>query len=93
MALPWPHGLPTMPVPTVRPAPAPSAAARRDRLDLDRLRTIALAPVTTLVVMLLGLALLFVVPWIGLPFVALVVLPAVVFQLRAERRPYLRARR
>ena len=92
MALPWPHGLPTIPVPTVRTGPA-TPAARRSRLDLERVRAIALSPIITLVAMLLGLALLFVVPLVGLPFVALVVLPGVVFQLRAERRPYLRARR
>ena len=92
MALPWPHGLPTMPVPTVRVAPA-APATRRTRPELERLRAIALAPVTTLVAMLAGLVLLFAVPLVGLPFVALVVLPAVIFQLRAERRPYLRTRR
>jgi hypothetical protein len=43
--------------------------------------------------MLLGLALLFVLPLVGLPFVAVVVLPAVIYHLRAERRTALRRTR
>ena len=92
MAMPWPHGTPTLP----RSAPALSASeVRPDRTDADRrelsqvlepVRAIAASPVTALVAMLVGLALLFVLPLIGLPFVAVVVLPAVVYQLQAERR-------
>lgn len=103
MALPWPHGLPTLPRPTlprpasavrptVRPVPVPATSRSHSSLAA-RLRTLAVAPVTTLVAMLVGLALLFAVPLVGLPFVGLVVLPAVVFHLRAERRTQLRARR
>jgi hypothetical protein len=104
MALPWPHSTPTLPrpVPTVpRSTPAGrtasltaaagrvGTAARRNPL-LVRLGALATDPVTALVVMLLGLALLFVFPMVGLPFVALVVLPAVVYHLQSERRTNLR---
>ncbi|PVZ09008.1 hypothetical protein [Actinomycetospora cinnamomea] len=107
MALPWPHSTPTLPrpVPAVsQAAPArPSGAeaslttrvitAARSNPTLVRLGAGATSPVTALVVMLLGLALLFVLPMVGLPFVALVVLPAVVHQLRPENRALLRRRR
>jgi hypothetical protein len=100
MALPWPHSTPTLPrpVPAVpRTAPADStglaervtAAARRNPAVL-RLGALAANPLTALVVMLIGLALLFVLPLVGLPFVAVVVLPAVIFHLRPERRTALR---
>ncbi|MCD2190700.1 hypothetical protein [Actinomycetospora soli] len=91
MALPWPQNAPTLP----RFAPVGTTAepTRATRLDLDRLRAVATSPVTALVVMVLGLAGLFVVPMIGLPFVALVVLPVVVHQLRAEQRANLRRAR
>jgi hypothetical protein len=65
------------------------AAARRQPL-LVRLGAVATAPLTALIVMLVGLALLFALPPVGLPFVAVVVLPAVVYHLRAERRTALR---
>lgn len=92
MALPWPQNTPTLP----RFAPVGSTAepTRAVRLDLARLRDVATSPVTALVVMVLGLVGLFAVPMIGLPFVALVVLPVVVHQLRAEQRAnLLRSRR
>ena len=90
MALPWPHSAPTLP----RPVPALTRARLvenagemvRTRPVLARLAALATSPVTALIVMLAGLALLFVAPLIGLPFVALVVLPAVIYHLRAERR-------
>jgi hypothetical protein len=100
MALPWPHSTPTLPRPlsaVTRTAPADSAglaervtAAARRSPALVRLGAIAAHPLTALVVMLIGLALLFVLPLVGLPFVAVVVLPAVVFHLRPERRTALR---
>ena len=101
MALPWPHSTPTLPRPVPAPNPAGPAAraaaftervgtAARRHHALVRLGEIATSPLTALVVMLLGLALLFVLPTVGLPFVALVVLPAVVFHLRPERRTALR---
>jgi hypothetical protein len=100
MALPWPNTAPTLPRPVpaaTRPAPAGSAglvdrvgtAARRSP-RLARLGALATHPLTALVVMLLGLALLFVLPLVGLPFVAVVVLPAVIYHLRPERRTALR---
>ncbi|WP_433798261.1 hypothetical protein [Actinomycetospora sp. CA-084318] len=90
MALPWPQNAPTLP----RFAPVSTTeTTRAHRLDLARLRAVATSPVTALVVMVLGLAGLFVVPTIGLPFVALVVLPVVVHQLRAEQRANLRRSR
>lgn len=102
MALPWPHSTPTLPrpVPAV-PAPAGRTAsltgvaeragtAARRHPALVRLGALAASPVTALVVMLVGLALLFVLPMVGLPFVALVVLPAVVYHLQSERRSNLR---
>ncbi len=97
MALPWPHGTPTLPRP-VR-AVAPTATSTADRTTatrsalVARVEAVATAPMTALVVMLVGLALLFVLPPVGLPFVALVVLPAVIYQLRAERRTALRRSR
>jgi hypothetical protein len=108
MALPWPHSTPTLPrpVPAVS-APAPArpadtagraglvertrAAARRSP-RVAALGALAVNPLTALVVMLVGLALLFVLPLVGLPFVAVVVLPAVIFHLRPERRTALRRR-
>lgn len=104
MALPWPHSAPTLPRPVpAAPHPAPAGPAARvanlaDRVGrsartrpaLVRLGAVAAHPLTALVVMLLGLTLLFVLPPLGLPFVALVVLPAVVFHLRPERRTALR---
>lgn len=92
MALPWPHGTPTLTIPTVRPTPRVSQE-RTARPELARWRDLALSPTTALVAMVLGLVLLFAAPLIGLPFVALIVLPAVVFHLRAENRPHLRGRR
>jgi hypothetical protein len=100
MALPWPHSTPTLP----RPVPAPAAArttgrtgainrlgaAARRSPRLAALGAFATNPLTALVVMLVGLALLFVLPLVGLPFVAVVVLPAVVYHLRPERRTALR---
>ncbi|HWN28325.1 MAG TPA: hypothetical protein VNP37_15265 [Actinomycetospora sp.] len=100
MALPWPHSTPTLPRPVSavpRTAAADSAAlaerviaAARRSPAVVRLGTIAANPLTALVVMLIGLALLFVLPLVGLPFVAVVVLPAVIFHLRPERRTALR---
>jgi hypothetical protein len=102
MALPWPHTTPTLPrpvpaVPHATPAPADAAglvervtAAARSHPALVRLGELAAHPLTALVVMLIGLALLFVLPLVGLPFVAVVVLPAVIYQLRPERRTALR---
>ena len=101
MALPWPHSTPTLPRPvsaaprTARPAVAAGVAERattaaRSHPAFVRLGAIATSPLTALVVMLIGLALLFVLPLVGLPFVAVVVLPAVIFHLRPERRTALR---
>jgi hypothetical protein len=103
MALPWPHSTPTLPrpvsaVPRTAPARPADAAGFAERLTtaarrqpaLVRLGTLATNPLTALVVMLVGLALLFVLPLVGLPFVAVVVLPAVIFHLRPERRTALR---
>lgn len=92
MALPWPHDTPTLTIPAVRPTPR-LARERTSRPDLARWRDLVLSPTAALVAMILGLVLLFAVPMVGLPFVALVVLPAVVFHLRAENRQHLRARR
>lgn len=64
-----------------RTGPSPAVARAWDA---------ATSPTTALVIMLLGLALLFALPVVGLPFVALVVLPAVVYHLRAEHRVRLR---
>ena len=104
MALPWPHSTPTLtrPVSAVpHPAAARSSAPATGLVEritttarrhpaLVRLGEIATHPLTALVVMLIGLALLFVLPLVGLPFVAVVVLPAVIFHLRPERRTALR---
>ncbi|NMO90493.1 hypothetical protein [Actinomycetospora sp. TBRC 11914] len=92
MALPWPHNTPTLPrvgLPDLR-ADQPTTAARPTPEWLVRARDVATSPVTALVVMLLGLIGLFVLPMVGLPFVALVVLPIVIYQLRAEQRRNLR---
>ncbi|MEJ2889091.1 hypothetical protein [Actinomycetospora aeridis] len=97
MALPWPNTAPTLPRPVpaaTRPAPTGlvdrvGTAARRSP-RLVRLGALATNPLTALIVMLLGLALLFVLPLVGLPFVAVVVLPAVIYHLRPERRTALR---
>ncbi|HEY2195442.1 MAG TPA: hypothetical protein VGH76_24510 [Actinomycetospora sp.] len=91
MALPWPHNTPTLPrvgLPDLRADQ--SATARPTPEWLLRAREVATSPVTALVVMLLGLVGLFVLPMVGLPFVALVVLPIVIYQLRAEQRRNLR---
>jgi hypothetical protein len=104
MALPWPHSTPTLPRPVpAAPHPAPAGrtaslagvvdrvgTAARRHPALVRLGALATSPVTALVVMLVGLALLFVLPMVGLPFVALVVLPTVVYHLQSERRTNLR---
>ncbi|CAA9251013.1 MAG: hypothetical protein AVDCRST_MAG54-1983 [uncultured Actinomycetospora sp.] len=101
MALPWPHSTPTLPRPvsavprTARPAGSAGLAERvttaaRRHPALARVRALATNPLTALVVMLTGLALLFVLPLVGLPFVAVLVLPAVIFHLRPERRTALR---
>ena len=74
--------------PTVRLEPAQGRTAPPPATA--RLRAVATSPTTALVVMLLGLTLLFVLPVVGLPFVALVVLRAVVYHLRAEGRSRLR---
>jgi hypothetical protein len=99
MALPWPHGTPTLPRPlrAMSSTAAPTADRERTTVSrpalLTRVGAVATAPTTALVVMLLGLALLFVLPLVGLPFVAVVVLPAVIYHLRAERRTALRRTR
>lgn len=91
MALPWPQNTPTLPrIAAVGSTTERSAATR---IDLSRVRAVATSPVTALVVMVLGLVGLFAVPMVGLPFVALVVLPVVVHQLRAEQRANLRRTR
>ena len=98
MALPWPSGMPLLPrqaaassadasVPADAPAPGDAAAGLRHLAA--RSRELAVNPTTALVAMLLGLALLFVLPLVGLPFLAVVVLPLVIFHLRVERRPRL----
>lgn len=91
MALPWPHNTPTLP--RIALSERPSSAPVTVPALLERAREIASSPVTALVVMVLGLAALFVLPMVGLPFVALVVLPVVVHQLRAEQRHNLRRAR
>ncbi|MDT7745062.1 MAG: hypothetical protein QOE59_4140 [Actinomycetota bacterium] len=95
MALPWPHNTPTLPrvALTDLRADHPATTARTTPEWLVRAREIATSPVTALVVMLLGLLGLFVLPMVGLPFVALVVLPIVIYQLRAEQRHQLRVGR
>lgn len=93
MAVSWPLTSTVLrsPVPTATSADArPGTVLPR---AVERARALALAPLTALVAMALGLALLFVVPFVGLPFVALVVLPAVIYHLQAERRPRYGARR
>jgi hypothetical protein len=92
MALPWPHNTPTLPrvgLADLR-ADHPTATTHPAPAWLVRARKVATSPVTALVVMLLGLLGLFVLPMVGLPFVALVVLPTVIYQLRAEQRHQLR---
>ena len=64
--------------------------AARENPRLAQLAAVAAHPLTALVVMLVGLALLFVLPLVGLPFVAVVVLPVVIYHLRPERRTALR---
>ncbi len=89
MALPY--NTPTLPriaLADLR-ADQPSTAASTPAW-LVRTREVVISPVTALVVMLLGLIGLFVLPMVGLPFVALVVLPVVIYQLRAEQRRTLR---
>lgn len=100
MAMPWPNSAPTLPrsVPAVSSADARTTSGTAARLRaaavssrlVTRAIALAAAPVTALLVMFVGLALLFVLPPVGLPFVAVVVLPAVVYHLRAERRTALR---
>jgi hypothetical protein len=92
MALPWPHNTPTLPrvALTDLRADHPATTARPVPEWLVRAREVLASPVTALVVMLLGLLGLFVLPMVGLPFVALVVLPTVIYQLRAEQRHQLR---
>ena len=92
MALPYnPPTLPRVALPDLRAdRPATTATARPTPELIVRARHVATSPVTALVVMALGLLGLFVVPMVGLPFVALVVLPVVVYQLRAEQRRTLR---
>ena len=91
MALPWPISAPTLPRSVAAPGrsdTARSARAGADRSSASRgLVHLATSPATALVALLVGLGLLFVVPLVGLPFVALVVLPATVYHLRADRRP------
>ncbi|MDL5156796.1 hypothetical protein [Actinomycetospora termitidis] len=89
MALPFPHSTPTLPR-IAAVAPAQRDGAGRALPDLAQLRAVVTSPVTALVVMVLGLLGLFALPMVGLPFVALVVLPVVVYQLRAEQRQNLR---
>ena len=99
MALPWPSGMPLLPrqgatassadASTSADAAAPGDAAAGLRHLVARSRELAVNPTTALVAMLLGLALLFVMPLVGLPFLAVVVLPLVIFHLRVERRPRL----
>jgi hypothetical protein len=99
MALPWPHGTPTLPRPVRAVSATAAPTAERERTTgsrpalLTRIEAVVTAPTTALVVMLLGLALLFVLPLVGLPFVAVVVLPAVIYHLGAERRTALRRTR
>jgi hypothetical protein len=91
MALPWPHNTPTLPRVALPELHADqTSTARPTPAWLVRAREVATSPVTALVVMLLGLVALFVLPMVGLPFVALVVLPIVIYQLRAEQRRNLR---
>ena len=100
MALPWPSGMPLLPRPASSTSPSTASSSAHDdttpgnasaglRHLAVRAREIAVNPTSALVAMLLGLALLFVVPLVGLPFLAVVVLPAVIFHLREERRPRL----
>lgn len=93
MALPWPSGTPLL-ARSTSVAPSPPAADRtRDTAGrvatglVTKVRDAVLSPTAALVLMLLGLALLFVLPLVGLPYLAVVVLPAVIYHLRAERRP------
>lgn len=93
MALPWPSGMPLL----SRPATTATTDGDGDpvaglRHLARRTREVALNPTTALVAMLLGLVLLFALPLVGLPFLAVVVLPAVIYHLRAERRPRLARR-
>jgi hypothetical protein len=93
MALPYnPPTLPRVGLPDLRAdrLSASPTTARPTPEVLVRARHLATSPKTALVVMALGLLGLFVVPMVGLPFVALVVLPVVVYQLRAEQRRTLR---
>ncbi len=87
MAMPWPISAPTLPRPipgTVRSAPSERTA---DAGSASRgVVHVLTSPVSALVAMLLGLALLFVLPLVGLPFVALVVFPVTVYHLRLDRR-------
>lgn len=95
MALPWPHGIPTLPrtLPAARPAARATPLTRSRSSWTTRAMDLALAPGAALAAMLIGLLLLFVAPMVGLPFVALIVLPVVIYHLRAEQRVHLRARR
>ncbi|MFC5062272.1 hypothetical protein [Actinomycetospora atypica] len=91
MALPWPQNTPTLP--RIALSERSSWASTTVPALVGRARELATSPVTALVVMVLGLTGLFVLPMVGLPFVALVVLPVVVYQLRAEQRHQLRRAR
>lgn len=94
MAQPWAHRLPTaaraLAPESIRRAEEPHAATLP--AWAEGLRARVTSPTTALVVMALGLAALFVVPLVGLVFVAAVVLPMVIFQLRAEQRQQYRLR-
>ena len=101
MALPWPSGTPLFArspgsAPTAGPV-ASAPAAERGATDAPGLPTqvhdVAVNPMTALVAMLLGLVLLFAVPLVGLPFLAVVVLPLVIYHLRAERQSQLHSAR
>lgn len=91
MALPYnPPTLPRVGLPDLRADRLAPGTARPAPEALVRARHLATSPVTALVVMVLGLLGLFVLPMAGLLFVAVVVLPVVIYQLRAEQRRTLR---
>jgi hypothetical protein len=98
MALPLPHDTSrTLPrfapvLPRLTPTVREDVVRTGPSPVLLRARALAISPTTALVIMLLGLGLLFALPVVGLPFVALVVLPAVVYHLRTEHRVRLRKR-
>ena len=92
MAVSWPFAT-TMPRPHTSDAASTRTTDRALGDTVARVREVVLSPVTALVAMFVGLALLFVLPLVGLPFVALVVLPATVYHLQTDRRPRYDARR